>query len=231
MLDIKFIRQNSEKVKKACRDKQVRVNVDKLLEIAKTYGAKGLVTMKVLKGKIESNVAKYIGESLQKELLKRTNSKEGDLLLIVADNFNIVHCALGAIRNELGKKLKLCDPKDFKFCWIVDFPLFSWNEEGQKWDAEHHIFTMPKKEHIAYLDRDPSKVHAQCYDLVLNGIELASGSIRIHRADIQEKVMKVIGIERKDAEKKFGFLLEAFKYGAPPHGGFAPGIDLSLIHI
>ena len=202
-----------------------RKELDELLEIAKTYKAKGLVTMKVMKDKIESNVAKYIDEKLQKELLKRANAKDGDLLLIVADNFNIVHCSLGAIRNELGKKLKLTDPKDFRFCWIVDFPLFAWNDEEQKWEAEHHIFTMPKKEHLQYLEKDPSKVHAQCYDMVLNGVELASGSIRIHRQDIQEKVMKVIGLEKKDAERKFGFLLEAFKYGAPPHGGFAPGID------
>ncbi len=199
--------------------------LNKLTELAKIYKAKGLVTMKIKEGKIESNVAKYLSEVEQKELLKKTRAKDGDLLLIVADNFKITNAALAAVRNELGKKLQMYDPKDFAFCWIVDFPLFKWNEEEEKWDPSHHIFTMPKKEHLQYLEKDPSKVHAQCYDLVLNGWEIGSGSIRIHRADIQERVMKVIGLDKKDAEKKFGFLLEAFKYGAPPHGGFAPGFD------
>ncbi len=197
----------------------------KLTDLAKVYKAKGLVTIKIAGGKMESNVAKYISDSLQKELIKKTNAKDGDLLLLVADNFKITNAALAALRNDLGKRLNLYDPKDFKFCWIVDFPLFEWNEDEEKWDAAHHMFTMPKKEHLKYLQTDKGKVHAQCYDMVLNGVEIASGSIRIHRADIQEQVMKALGIEKADAEKKFGFLLEAFKYGAPPHGGFAPGID------
>jgi len=199
--------------------------LSKLLDIAKIYKAKGLVTIKIADGKFESNVAKYISDALQKEVIKKTGAQNGDLLLMVADNFKITNAALAAIRNELGKKLNLYDPRDFAFCWVVDFPLFEWNEEEEKWDAAHHIFTMPKKEHFDYLEKEPSKVRAQCYDLVLNGVELASGSIRIHRADTQERVMKVIGLEKKDAEKKFGFLLEAFKYGAPPHGGFALGFD------
>jgi len=200
-------------------------DLNKLTDIAKIYKAKGLVTIQVEKGKLVSNVVKYVSEPLQKELLKKTNAKDGDLLLIVADNFKIANAALAALRNEMGKRLKLYDPKDFKFCWVVDFPLFEWNEEEEKWDATHHMFTMPKKEHLQYLEKDPGKVHAQCYDLVLNGVEIASGSIRIHRWDIQERVMKVLGLDKKDAERKFGFLLEAFKYGAPPHGGFAPGFD------
>ena len=197
----------------------------KLTDLAKVYKAKGLVTIKIAGNKMESNVAKYISDSLQKELLKKTNAKDGDLLLMVADNYKITNAALAALRNWLGKKLNLYDPRDFKFCWVVYFPLFEWNEEEERWDAAHHMFTMPKKEHLKYLETDPGKVHAQCYDLVLNGIEIASGSIRIHRWDIQEKVMKVLGLNKADAERKFGFLLEAFRYGAPPHGGFAPGID------
>ena len=200
-------------------------DLSRLTELAKVYKAKGLVTIKIANGKLESNVAKYISENLQKELLKKTRAKDGDLLLIVADNYAITNAALAALRNELGKTLGLYDPKEFRFCWITDFPLFGWNEEEEKWEPAHHMFTMPKKEHLQYLEKDPSKVHAQCYDLVLNGVEIASGSIRIHRWDIQEKVMKVLGLEKKDAERKFGFLLEAFRYGAPPHGGFAPGID------
>jgi len=197
----------------------------KLTDLAKVYKAKGLVTIKIAGDKLESNVAKYISEGLQKELLRKTKARDGDLLLIVADNYRITNGSLAAIRNELGKKLNLYNPNDFRFCWVVDFPMFEWNEEEEKWEPAHHIFTMPKKQHLDYLEKDPSKVHAQCYDMVLNGIEIASGSIRIHRADIQERVMKVIGLEKKDAERKFGFLLEAFKYGAPPHGGFAPGVD------
>lgn len=197
----------------------------KLLDIAKVYKAKGLVQVNIAGGKFESNIAKFVSEDLQKEIIKMMNAKDGDLLLMVADNYKITNAALAAIRNHLGEKLKLYDPKDFAFCWVVDFPLFEWNEEEEQWEGAHHIFTMPKKEHLEYLETDPSKVHAQCYDLVLNGVELASGSIRIHRADIQERVMKVIGLDHKEAEKKFGFLLEAFKYGAPPHGGFAPGFD------
>jgi len=201
-----------------------KAELNRLTDLAKVYKAKGLVTIKV-SDKLESNVVKYISDSLQKELLKRTKAKKGDLLLIVADNFKITNAALAALRNELGKILKLYDPKEFKFCWVVDFPLFEWNEEEERWEAAHHMFTMPKKEHLQFLESDKGKVHAQCYDLVLNGVELASGSIRIHRADIQEKVMKALGIEKKEAERKFGFLLEAFKYGAPPHGGFAIGFD------
>lgn len=202
-----------------------RRDIEDLTNIAKNYNAKGLVAMKILGEKIESNVAKYINKKLTQELLEKTRAKEGDLLLIVADEPKITNTSLAHVRNELGKKLNLCNPSNFEFCWVVDFPLFEWNEEEGKWDAAHHIFTMPKKEHINYLEKDPSKVKAQCYDLVLNGVELASGSIRIHKQDIQEKVMKVVGIDKKDAEKKFGFLLEAFKYGAPPHGGFAIGFD------
>jgi len=200
-------------------------DLSKLTDLAKVYKAKGLVTIKIANGKLESNVAKYIPEGLQKELLKKTKAKDGDLLLIVADNYKITNAALSALRNELGKKLNLYDSKDFRFCWIVDFPMFEFNDEEDKWEPAHHIFTMPKKEHLGYLEKDPSKVHAQCYDMVLNGVEIASGSIRIHRPDIQERVMKVIGLDKKDAERKFGFLLEAFRYGAPPHGGFAPGVD------
>lgn len=199
--------------------------LNELLRIAHEQGAKGLVTIKIKDSEMESMVAKYLSDKIRKELIKSTNAQNGDLLLIVAGEQKTTNSALAAIRNYLGKKLNLYNPKEFLFCWVVDFPLFEWNEEEQKWDAAHHIFTMPKTEHIALLEKDPGKVHAKCYDLVLNGVELASGSIRIHRADIQERVMKVIGLKKEDVEKKFGFLLEAFKYGAPPHGGFAIGFD------
>ncbi len=163
-------------------------------------------------------------ESLDNILIK-CNAKKGDLILFVADKEKVVNNSLAALRVELGKRLNVIDPADFKFCWITDFPSFEWNEEEERWDAMHHIFTMPKREHLEFLEQDPGRVRAQCYDIVLNGIELGSGSIRIHRSDIQERVMNVIGYSKSDAENKFGFLLEAFKYGAPPHGGFAIGFD------
>jgi len=199
--------------------------LNELTRIAQEQKSKGLVTIKIKNGEMESMISKFLDDRIKKELIDITEAKDNDLLLIVAGEPKIVNASLSAIRNHLGKKLNLYNPNEFAFCWITDFPLFEWNEEEQKWDAAHHIFTMPKKEHLDFLEKDPAKVHAKCYDLVLNGVELASGSIRIHRADIQERVMKVIGLKKEEVEKKFGFLLEAFKYGAPPHGGFAIGFD------
>ena len=161
-------------------------------------------------------------------LVRELDAKDKSTILMVADSFKTCNDALGNIRKEFAKKLKLYDESEFKFCWVYDFPSFEWNPEDQRWDAAHHIFTSPKEEHLQYLDgpdADPGKVRALCYDMVLNGVELASGSIRINRRDVQERVMNVIGLTIEDAERKFGFLLEAFKYGAPPHGGFAIGLD------
>ena len=205
--------------------KFTRKDIEELTEFVKQYKAKGLAWAKIIEGKMESSIVKYFSEDIQNQIKKLTEARNDDLLLFVADNPKIVTESLGNLRKEIAKRLNLLDAKDFKFCWVMDFPLFEWNEEENRWDAAHHIFTMPKAEHLEYLDTDPGKVKATCYDLVLNGIELASGSIRIHRQDIQERVMKVIGLTHEDAMKKFGFLLEAFKYGAPPHGGFAPGLD------
>ncbi len=202
-----------------------RTQLEELTALAVSLKAKGMIWIKVVGGKLESSVVKYITEKQQKELMEKTGAKDGDLLLLIADKPTVTNPVMAGLRNELGKRLKLYNPSEFKFCWIIDFPLYEWNEDEERFDAAHHIFTMPKAEDMHYLETDPSKVRAQCYDLVLNGIEVASGSIRIHRSDIQERVMKVIGLTHRDAEKKFGFLLEAFKYGAPPHGGIAPGFD------
>jgi len=132
------------------------------------------------------------------------------------------------LRNLFGKELKLYDEKEFKFCWIIDFPMFEYNDEAQRFEAMHHMFTMPKKSDLALLDTDPAAVLSESYDLVLNGVELASGSIRIHDRDIQEKIFKTLGMKKEEIEDKFGFMLKAFKFGAPPHGGIAPGLDRLL---
>jgi aspartyl-tRNA synthetase len=211
-----------------------RKETDELTEISKIYKAKGLVTLKVIMDevskrlKLDGSAAKHISTEIQMNLIRELDAKEKSTIFIVADQFKTCNDALGNIRKDIAKKLKLYDEKDFAFCWIYDFPSFEWNVEEKKWDAAHHIFTSPKEEHIQFLESDPGSVRASCYDMVLNGVELASGSIRINRRDIQERVMNVIGLTIEDAEKKFGFLLEAFKYGAPPHGGFAPGLDRTV---
>jgi aspartyl-tRNA synthetase len=200
-----------------------RKDITDLEEFAKTYGAKGLAWAKVADGGVlEGGVAKFLDAAAVGSLLGATT---GDLLLFVADARWEVACkSLGAVRSALGEPLIAGREKEFNFLWVREFPLFDRNDDGS-WTPAHHIFSMPMEEHLQYLESDPGKVHAQLYDLVCNGVEMASGSIRIHRRDIQERVMKVIGLTHEEAEQRFGFLLEAFQYGAPPHGGIAPGLD------
>lgn len=202
-----------------------RTEIEELTALAQTHHAKGLGWMKLKDGKLESSITKYFSPEIQEQLIKHTKAQEGDLLLFVADTPKISLGALGQLRLFLGNKLKLIPHEQFMFCWITDFPLYEWNDEEHRWDAAHHPFTMPKQEHIPLIDKNPEAVRAQCYDLVLNGIEICSGSIRINRKDIQEKVLSVIGLTQENLKEKFGFLIEAFQYGAPPHGGFAPGLD------
>ena len=154
------------------------------------------------------------------------NAGDGDLLLFVADTKYKTACtALGAVRSKLGKDLNLLDPKVFAFLWVIDFPLFEWNEDEQKWDPAHHMFSAPQERYLDTLEQNPGEVKGDLYDLVLNGYEVASGSIRIHNPELQKRIFNIVGFNPADAEKKFGFLTEAFKYGAPPHGGIAPGLD------
>jgi aspartyl-tRNA synthetase len=203
-----------------------RKDIDELTELAKKSGAKGLVSLKVLKNDFEGSAVKYLNDDIKKELLKITKAKEGSTLLFVADKWVNTCKVLGDLRLELSRRLDLIkDKKEFKFVWIVDFPLFEWDPENNRWAPMHHIFSMPKDECIKYLDKDPSKVLGKLYDLALNGVEIGGGSIRIHRKDLQEKVLKVIGMDYKKAEERFGFLLNSFRYGAPPHGGLAFGMD------
>jgi len=203
-----------------------RKEVDELIDIAKTYKLSGLSWTKVIgKNKLESSITKYLSEKIQLEVIKNTNAKNGDLLLFAADEFEKATNALGQIRLYIGKKLKLIKNNEYKFCWITDFPLFEFNEEINKWQARHHIFTSPEDEDIPLLEKDPGKVKAKAYDIVLNGTEIGGGSIRIHRKDIQSRTLQVTGLTYEEAEKKFDFLINAFKYGAPVHGGIALGFD------
>jgi aspartyl-tRNA synthetase len=208
-----------------------RKDVDNLTEFVKIYGAKGLAWAKVAGDALEGSIAKFFPGQAGKDLMTALSAKDGDIMLFVADKPPIVAAALGALRIECAKRLDLIPQGKYAMAWITDFPMFHYNEEEKRWEAEHHMFTMPKEEHLEYLESDPGKVLGQLYDLVANGSELASGSIRIHRRDIQERVMKVVGLSPEEAQKKFGFMLEAFEYGAPPHGGIAPGVDRLLTMI
>jgi aspartyl-tRNA synthetase len=170
-------------------------------------------------------VAKYLDPSEMQALIERSGAQAGDLIAIVADQPKAVAAALGALRAEMGRRLDLIQPDMLAFAWIVDFPLLEWDQEANRWDAVHHPFTMPKPEHIPLLDTDPGAIRADCYDVVCNGYELGSGSIRVHRRDIQEKIFALLSYSAEDAARRFGHMLSAFEYGTPPHGGIAPGID------
>lgn len=206
-----------------------RKKIDELTETARIFKAKGLAWMKVESDKIDGGISKFfVGK--ENEILSRLNANNGDLILFVADSSTKVACtSLGAVRSKLGKDLGLTKPDEFKFAWIIDFPLFEWNEDEQKWDAAHHMFSAPQEKYLDTLETDPASVKGDLYDLVLNGYEVASGSIRIHNAELQKRIFKIVGFNEADAEKKFGFLTTAFKYGPPPHGGIAPGLDRILM--
>jgi aspartyl-tRNA synthetase len=212
-----------------------RKEQEALGEFVKEFGAKGLATISVQEPTpqgVKSNIAKFFSADQMQRLLQLCEAEAGDLLCIVADaNPQIVAESLSRLRLEIGRRCGLRNPDVLAFCFVTDFPLVQWNAEEQRWEAEHHPFTMPYEEHLPYFDTDPSRIRAQCYDLVCNGQESASGSIRIHRADIQQKVFDLLGIDRKQQHERFGHLLEAFSYGAPPHGGFAAGIDRLIMNL
>ena len=204
-----------------------RKEIDSYTESVKANKAKGLAYAIVTPdaGGLDQGVAKFLTPEIQKNLITATNAEAGSTLLFVADKPKVCNDALAKLRNQLGRDLKLYDEKELAFLWITDFPLFEWDDDMEDWSPAHHMFTMPKPEHVQYLQSDPGKVIAQCYDIVLNGVEMASGSIRVHRQDIQREIMRAMNIPEEQAKAKFGFLLEAFTYGAPPHGGFAIGFD------
>ncbi len=201
-----------------------RKMIDALEETAKIYGAKGLAWMKVTDEGLEGGIAKFFQDK-KSEICDALGAESGDLLLFVADKKMTACTALGAVRVKLAEDLQLADPSVYHFCWVVDFPLFEYNEEEEGWDPAHHMFTMPKEDQIDFLEKDPGVIKGEIYDMVCNGNELASGSIRIHDPRLQRRVFEVIGFSEEEAERRFGFLMEAFKYGPPPHGGIAPGLD------
>jgi aspartyl-tRNA synthetase len=203
-----------------------RKQIEELEAHAKIYKAKGIAWMKVTANNaLEGGVSKFFTDNAS-QIISGLGAAQCDLVLIVADaRRKIANTALGAVRSKLGKDLNLCDPKVFKFAWIIDFPLFEFNEDENKWEAAHHLFSWPQEKYHATLESDPGSVKGDLYDLVLNGYELASGSIRIHDPVLQQRIFSIAGFDTAEAEKRFGFLTGAFKYGAPPHGGIAPGLD------
>jgi aspartyl-tRNA synthetase len=192
----------------------------------KKLGAKGLVWYKVQEKGIESPTAKFLSDEEKENLVSEFNAKTNDLILILAGERNSTLNQMGLLRLELAKRLELIKPETPpSLLWVTDFPLFEWDEETKRFYAMHHPFTSPKIEEIDLLEKDPGKIKAQAYDLVLNGSEIAGGSIRIHNSELQARMFKALGISDKEAQEKFGFLINAFKYGAPPHGGIAFGFD------
>jgi len=206
-----------------------RREIDGYEAAAKQTGASGLAWARVKEGALDGGVAKHFGADLVPRLLETAQAKDGDLLLIASGQRALAQRVLGLLRTQIGNAAFKLDNRDFRFLWVHRFPLFEWLESHKTWGPAHHIFTMPLDEDLPYIESDPGRVHAQLYDLAANGNELASGSIRIHRKDIQEAVMRTIGMKSEEAQAKFGFLLEAFEYGAPPHGGIALGLDRLVI--
>ncbi len=210
-----------------------RKRIDELEEIAKQLGLKGLAWAKVKAGQgkdsWQSSLTKLLSDAEIDAINQHTGAQEGDLLLVAAGAYHVAKNALGTLRNKLGKDLELYDPKQLNFLWVVEFPLLERDAEDTRWVAKHHPFTSPMDEDLPFLSTDPGRVRAKAYDLVCNGYELGGGSIRIHKEDIQEQQFQVLGLTREESEKKFGFLLEALKFGAPPHGGIAFGLDRTVM--
>ena len=203
-----------------------RKKIDKLVEFAKGYGAKGLAYIAIGQdGTVKSSFAKFMKEEEMTALIQAMKGENGDLLLFAADKTKLVWDVLGALRLELAKQMELLDKNEFKFVWITEFPLLEWSEEENRFAAMHHPFTMPMEEDLQYLDSDPGRVRAKAYDIVLNGNEIGGGSVRIFQDDIQEKMFEVLGFTKEEAYNRFGFLLDAFKYGVPPHAVLAYGLD------
>lgn len=218
---------------------QSRKEVSQLEEFCKEFGAKGMASLSIESSdgeasdafvsqsglRVKGAIAKFLKPDEIEAILEASSAEIGDLLCFVADSYSVANNVLSRLRLLIGDRCGLRDPRKLKYCWILDFPLVVWDEEEKRWDASHHPFTAPKEEDLIYIDSDPGKIRADCYDVVCNGIECASGSIRIHRPDVQSKVFSLLGIDDATQKERFGHILEAFSYGAPPHGGIAPGID------
>ncbi len=202
-----------------------RKEIDDLLPFAARYGAKGLAWIQVKEGEMRGPIVKFFSEEELQAMKERVGAEDGDLILFSADKPKVVADVLGNLRLKIGRELGLIDDSVYKFAWVVDFPLLGYDEEAKRYVAEHHPFTRPREEDVALFDSDPGKIRAQAYDLVLNGYEVGGGSMRIYQRDIQEKMFKALGFTMEEAHEQFGFLLDAFEYGTPPHGGMAFGFD------
>ena len=217
-----------------CSD-YTRKQVDELTDFVRERGASGLIAIGISStdenpddidmSEVKSNILRFLTPQHVKGFAEQTGASNGDLILMIAGEEKQTNQALGALRHEMGNRLELGDPNDMAFALITDFPLFEWNQDESRWDATHHAFCMPKEGYAAYLDNDPGKVIAQSYDLICNGLEMASGSIRVHQRALQEKIFEVLGYSKEEVSDRFAQILDAFEYGAPPHGGIAPGID------
>ena len=210
---------------KGSADKYSRKDIDALQEFVGIYGAKGLAWLKVTEEGLNGPIAKFFEGEIADELMAKMNAEPGDLILFVADKSSVVAASLGALRNKLGKDLNLIDESEYAFLWVTDWPLLEYDEEAGRYTAAHHPFTRPFAEDIEKMDTNPAEVRAEAYDIVLNGYELGGGSLRIYERDLQEKMFKLLGFSDEEANEQFGFLLEAFEYGVPPHGGLAFGLD------
>jgi aspartyl-tRNA synthetase len=202
-----------------------RKDIDAYTKFAQGAGAKGLAWMKVTDNGCDGGISKFLSKQIQDLILEKVGANTGDLIFFCADSKNRTNIVMDKVRRKLGAELGLIDEKAFTFCWITEFPLFEWDEDEEKWEPAHHMFCMPKPEHLDLIEKDPGNVYCTQYDLVLNGWEMGSGSIRINNPEIQERVMRVVGYPKEKAQERFGFLLESFRYGAPPHGGIGIGFD------
>ena len=202
-----------------------RKDIDDLTETAKIYGAKGLAWIKITGGKHEGVPVEKLGAELTNKIADAAKAADGDILLFTADTFEVACTSLGAVRLEISRRQKLADPNVFAFCWVTDFPMFEIEKETGAIAAMHHPFTRPKREFLGTLDSDPLAAKAEAYDVVLNGSEIGGGSVRIHEGSLQKKVFDILKISDEDAERRFGHMLRAFRFGAPPHGGIAWGLD------
>lgn len=202
-----------------------RRELDGLVSFVANYGAKGVAWMCYTEDGIKSQITKFFSEDIIKNITTATDAQSGDLLLIIADQPKVVAAALGQLRLEMAQRRNLIDPNKLAFLWVVDFPMFEYDDEEERWVAMHHPFTSPRDEDAVYLESDPGRIKAKAYDMVLNGTEIGGGSIRIYNRSLQERVFSAIGLSAQEATEKFGFLLEAFEYGTPPHGGIAFGLD------
>lgn len=209
-----------------------RAEIDRITDFIKSQGARGLVTIAYTPGGVKtpsSGMLKFITPAHLEGILRTVGGETGDLVFVVADQRPVANRALGALRLEIGRRLGLMNAGRMAFAWIVDFPMFEWDENGNRWDAAHHPFTSVKDEDVGLLESDPGRARANAYDLVCNGAELASGSIRIHRSDLQSRIFDLMGYSAEDIQERFGHIIEAFQFGAPPHGGIAPGVDRTVM--